>query len=193
MDQTEFQELIRRNRAGDPCALEQLLPVVYDQLRRLAASYLRNERPGHTLAPTAVVHEAWLRLAGSDFEVQDRAHFIALVAGIMRRVLVDHARTRDRRKRGDGAIRVSLDEAGQVPDPRAARVTDLDAALDRLANFDARKARVVELIFFGGATYGEAASALNVSDVTIHRDLRLAKAWLENELSSTGGASLTAL
>jgi RNA polymerase sigma-70 factor, ECF subfamily len=189
MEQTAFRELIRRNRAGDPNALAELMPVAYDQLRRMAASYLRHEKPGHTLAPTAVVHEAWLRLAGSDFEVQDRAHFIALVAGIMRRVLVDHARTRDRLKRGDGAIRLPLDEASEVADQRGAPVTDLDAALDRLAKFDSRKARVVELIFFGGATYGEAASALNVSDVTIHRDLRLAKAWLENELSSAGGAN----
>lgn len=184
MDQTAFQDLIRRNRAGDSAAREELLPVVYDQLRRLAASYLRNERPGHTLAPTAVVHEAWMRLAGSDFEWQDRAHFLAVVAGVMRRVLVDHARTRDRLKRGAGAIRLSLDDAGEVPDQRGAAVIDIDAALDRLAKFDPRKARVIELIFFGGATYGEAASALNVSDVTIHRDLRMAKAWLENELTN---------
>lgn len=190
MEQTAFRELIRRDRAGDPAALEELMPVLYDQLRRLAASYLRQERPGHTLAPTAVVHEAWLRLAGTDFEWQDRAHFLAVVAGIMRRVLVDHARTRNRAKRGDGAIKLSLDEAGHVPDSNPAAVIDVDAALDRLAKFDPRKARVVELIFFGGATYGEAAAALNVSDVTIHRDLRMAKAWLENELSSGRAANL---
>jgi RNA polymerase sigma-70 factor (ECF subfamily) len=187
MEQTAFRELVRRNRAGDAAALEELLPLVYDQLRRLAASYLRSERPGHTLAPTAVVHEAWLRLAGADFEWQDRAHFLALIAGVMRRVLVDHARTRDRVKRGDGAIRLSLDEAGDLPDQRGAAVGELDEALDRLAKFDPRKARVVELIFFGGATYDEAAAALNVSHVTIHRDLRLAKAWLENQLSGAGG------
>lgn len=188
MEQTAFRDLIRRDRAGDPAALEELMPVLYDQLRRLAASYLRQERPGHTLAPTAVVHEAWLRLAGTEFEWQDRAHFLAVVAGVMRRVLVDHARTRNRVKRGDGAIKLSLDEARQVPDEHATAVTDLDAALDRLAKFDPRKARVIELIFFGGATYAEAASALNVSDVTVHRDLRMAKAWLENELSSGRGA-----
>lgn len=189
MDQTAFRELIRRDRAGDRAALEELMPVLYDQLRRLAASYLRQERPGHTLAPTAVVHEAWMRLAGSDFEWQDRAHFLSVVAGIMRRVLVDHARTRNRAKRGDGAMKLSLEEAGNVPAQNAPAVADLDAALDRLARFDPRKARVVELIFFGGATYHEAASALNVSDVTIHRDLRMAKAWLENELSSGRGAN----
>ena len=184
MEQTAFRALIRRNRDGDPAALEELTPVLYDQLRRLAASYLRHERPGHTLAPTAVVHEAWLRLAGTDFEAQDRSHFLAVVAGVMRRVLVDYARTRNRAKRGDGAIKLSLDEAYQVADEHPAGVTDLDAALDRLARFDPRKARVVEMIFFGGATYGEAATAMNVSEVTIHRDLRVAKAWLENELSS---------
>lgn len=188
MDHTAFRELIRRNRAGDSAALEELLPVVYDQLRRLAASYLRQERPGHTLAPTAVVHEAWLRLAGADCEWQDRTHFLAVVAGVMRRVLVDHARTRGRVKRGNGAIRLSLDEARDLPDERAAAVTDLDEALDRLAKFDERKARVVELIFFGGATYEEAALALNVSHVTIHRDLRMAKAWLESELSRSCGS-----
>lgn len=177
-------DLVQRDRAGDPAALQELLPLLYDHLRRVAARYLRQERPDHTLAPTAVVHEAYLRLAGSDLEWQDRAHLLAIASGVMRRVLVDHARTRNREKRGAGAVRLSLDEVRDLPAGDGAPIMDLDSALSRLAELDERKARVIELIYFGGLTYEEAASFLGVSAITIHRELKLAKAWLSRELSS---------
>jgi RNA polymerase sigma factor (TIGR02999 family) len=184
MDQSLVRHLVQRDRNGDPAALEELLPLVYDQLRRMAARYLRDERPGHTLAPTALVHEAYLRLAGADLELQDRAHFLALASGVMRRVLMDHARTRNRQKRGAGAHLLSLDEIREIPSDNIAELLGLDLALEELAKFDARKARIVELTYFGGLTYDEVAGVLNISSVTVHRDLRLAKAWLERELAA---------
>jgi RNA polymerase sigma factor (TIGR02999 family) len=183
MDQFLVRNLVQRDRDGDPAALEELLPLVYDQLRRMAARYLREERPGHTLAPTALVHEAYLRLAGSDLELQDRAHFLAIASGVMRRVLMDHARTRNRQKRGAGALVLSLDQVQQIPADHLGELLGLDEALEELAKFDARKARIVELIYFGGLTYDEVAGVLHISSVTVHRDLKLAKAWLERELA----------
>lgn len=184
------QELVRRNRAGDATALEELLPLMYDQLRRIAARYLKEERPGHTLTPTGVVHEAYLRLAGAEMAWEDRTHFLMVASSVMRRVLVDHARTRNRDKRGAGAAKLSLDDVRELAADSLAHLVDLDEALQRLETFDARKARIVELIYFGGLTQEETANSLQVSVVTIHRDLRLAKAWLERELAapSTTGA-----
>ncbi len=178
------QELVRRNRAGDAAALEELLPVMYDQLRRIAARYLKEERPGHTLTPTGVVHEAYLRLAGAEMTWEDRTHFLMVASSVMRRVLVDHARSRNRDKRGAGAAKLSLDDVRELAADSLAHLVDLDEALQRLEVFDARKARIVEFIYFGGLTQEEAANSLQVSVVTIHRELRLAKAWLERELAT---------
>lgn len=181
------QELIRRNRTGDAAALEELLPVVYDQLRRIAARYLKDERPGHTLTPTGVVHEAYLRLAGADMTWEDRTHFMVVASSVMRRVLVDHARSKNRGKRGAGAAKLSLDDVRELAADSLTHLVDLDEALQRLETFDGRKARIVELVYFGGLTHEEAADSLHVSLVTIHRDLRLAKAWLERELATPDG------
>lgn len=188
MDQALLHQLIQRDRSGDAAALEELLPMVYDQLRRIAAKYLREERPGHTLAPTALVHEAYLRLAGAELELQDRAHLLALASGAMRRILMDHARSRNRQKRGGGAPIVSIDEVREIAAGDMGHLLALDDALEELTKFDPRKARIVELVYFGGLTYDEVAGVLGVSAITVHRDLRLAKAWLERELANSQDA-----
>jgi RNA polymerase sigma factor (TIGR02999 family) len=186
MVQQAIQDLLARSRSGDPSAASDLVPLVYDQLRALAAHYLRAERPGHTLRPTALVHEAYLRIAQADLPFQDRVHLLAVAATAMRRVLVDHARGRSRQKRGDGAVKVSLEEAAPLLEQNAAPVepllTDIDDALERLAQFDPRKSRIVELLYFGGLTYDETAEAVGISPATVHREARVAKAWLRNEL-----------
>ena len=181
-----------RWRSGDASALDDLLPRVYDELRSLADAYMRRERAGHTLQPTALVHEAFLRLLrlppGS---VQNRVHFFALAAQAMRRILADHARRHRAAKRGGNAVRVPLEliEGGAAPDPRAAgaesaevAADDLDAALEDLAKLDARQARVVELRFFGGLSIEETAEVLGVSPATVKRDWLVARAWLHREL-----------
>ncbi len=157
------------------------MPLVYDELRALAQQRISNERPDHTLGATALVHEAYLRLAGSEVEWTNRVHFFALAAGMMRRILVDHARARGRVRRGDGVRMVSLDEAALVAD-ESTDVVALDESLRRLAGIDERKSRAVELYYFGGLTYGEVAEALGVSTATVDRDLRMAKAWLYRDL-----------
>lgn len=187
MDLSRLNELVQRDRRGDAAALEELLPLVYDQLRRIAARYLQDERPGHTLAPTALVHEAYLRLAGAELDLQDRSHLLAIASGAMRRILMDHARTRNRRKRGNGTLVLSLNEVREIAADDPGRLLAIDEALEELARFDARKARIVEMIYFGGLTYDEVASVLNVSSVTVHRDLRLARAWLERRLAASEG------
>jgi RNA polymerase sigma factor (TIGR02999 family) len=181
-----------RWRSGDASALDDLLPRVYDELRSLADAYMRRERAGHTLQPTALVHEAFLRLLrlppGS---VQNRVHFFALAAQAMRRILADHARRHRAAKRGGNAVRVPLEliEGGAGPYPRAAgaeaaevAADDLDAALEDLAKLDARQARVVELRFFGGLSIEETAEVLGVSPATVKRDWLVARAWLHREL-----------
>jgi RNA polymerase sigma factor (TIGR02999 family) len=161
--------------------VDDLIPAVYQDLRRLAARFLSLERPGHTLRATALVHEAYLRLAGAQGEWRNRAAFCAAAAHAMRRVLVDYARGRSRQKRGCGAIKVSIDEAAQVlGDPP--NLLELDEVLERLAGIDFRKSRIIELLFFGGLTYEECADVLAISPATLHRELRLAKAWLYQEL-----------
>ena len=162
---------------------DDLMPAVYDELRRLASRYLRSERPGHTLRPTALVHEAYLRLASAEGPWRDRGAFCAAAAQAMRRILVDYARSRNRQKRGGGGPFISLDEAIGVHEETAPDLLELDEALTRLALQDERKARIVELLFFGGLTYEECAEALGISTATLDRDLRLAKAWLWRELS----------
>jgi len=162
---------------------ESLLASVYEDLRRLAAHQLAREKGGHTLQATALVHEAWMRLAGQAGENwQNRTQFIAVAAEMMRRVLVDHARARLRVKRGSGAVKVSLSEAMELSNGREVEVLDLDRALNRLAEVDPRKAKLVELRYFGGLTIVEAAVAVGSSPATAERDWRFARAFLQREL-----------
>ncbi len=180
---TPITALLRSWRAGDARALDQLAPVVYDELRRLARRHMRGERGPHTLQATAVVHEAYLRLVEAEVSWQDRVHFFAVAARLMRRILVDHAKGRGRVKRGGGAHRATLDEAVLVAPERSADLLALDAALNDLAQHDARKVEIVELHYFGGLTYDEMAETTGLSAATVHRELRLAKAWLQRELA----------
>jgi RNA polymerase sigma factor (TIGR02999 family) len=170
---------------GDRTALGRLLPLVYAELRRVATRQLRRERVDHTLQPTALVHEAYIRLVGQrQVDWQSRAHFYGVAAQIMRRILVDHARRHDAVKRGDGVRRVPIDEARDTAASNAIPLLDLDLALDRLEQLDADLARLVELRAFGGLTIEAAAHVLNVSLSTAKRDWRTAKAWLHRELLS---------
>jgi RNA polymerase sigma-70 factor (ECF subfamily) len=174
--------LLRDWQNGRQGALDEMLPLVYDELRRLAARYMRGERPGHTLQATALVHEAFTRLVDAQITARSRAQFFALACRAMRNVLVDHARARGRVKRGSDPPRVTLDESivlSAEPDPG---LLDLDAALTRFAAQDPRKARTVEMHFFGGLTHEEIAEMLGVSPSTVRGDLRLAKAWLAARL-----------
>lgn len=174
--------LLKSWRGGDRGALDQLMPLVYDELAGIARGALSAERRDHTLQTRALVHEAYLRLVDADVTVADRAHFFALAARTMRRVLTDHSRARQRDKRGGDQIRVPLTDL-PTPQPEAAiDLLELDAALTRLEALDERRARVVELHFYGGLNYEETAEALDVSRATVDRDLRLAKAWLRREL-----------
>jgi RNA polymerase sigma-70 factor (ECF subfamily) len=169
---------------GDDAALEALLPLVYRELHRLAHRYLGQERGGHTLQTTALVHEAYLRLVEQqEMQWQNRAHFFAVAARMMRHILVDYARARRFAKRGGGALQVSFEEALVVSDERAADVVALDEALCALAEFDERKSRMVELRFFGGLSIEETAEILKVSPGTVMRDWTLAKAWLQREIN----------
>jgi RNA polymerase sigma factor (TIGR02999 family) len=170
---------------GDRGALGQLLPLVYKELRRIAARQLGRERAGHTLQPTALVHEVYLRLVDQrQVDWQDRAHFFGVAAQIMRRILVDHARRHGAAKRGDGVPCVSVDEAHDLPDRGGLPILALDQALDRLQEIDAALARIIELRAFGGLTIDEASHVLKVSPSTAKRDWRTAKAWLTRELGS---------
>ena len=178
----DITQLLVRWRGGDEAALEQLLPLVYEELRRLAGRYMRAERPDHTLQATALVHEAYVRLVGVEAAWQDRVHFLSLAARLMRRILVDHAKAGRREKRGGGAVKLSLDDVALVASEPSAALLDLDEALTNLASLDERKARAVELHYFGGLTYDETAEVLGVSAATVDRDLRMARAWLYREV-----------
>jgi RNA polymerase sigma factor (TIGR02999 family) len=169
---------------GSKEALDQLMPVVYDQLRRLAASYLRSENRDHTLRATALVNEAYVRLVGANVNWQDRVHFFAVSARILRRILVDHAKSNNRQKRGGEFEQIPIDEAILVGPQADKGILELDDALQRLAAQDPRKSELVELLFFGGLTYDEAAAALKISPATVHRELTLAKAWLYRDLAA---------
>jgi len=170
--------------AGDPTALDQLTPVIQQELHRLAARQMAGERPGHILQPTALVNEAYMRLVNwKEAQWQNRAHFFGTAARIMRRVLVDMARTRGRDKRGGGQVHVSLSEAEQQPAAQRADLMALDEAMKALELVDARKSQVVELRYFGGLSLEEAALVLNVSVATVRRDWSFARAWLFRELS----------
>lgn len=169
---------------GDPASLEQLLPLVNAELRRLAGRYMRRENAGHTLQTSALVNEAYLRLIDQKHvQWQNRAHFFGIAAQLMRRILIDHARSHQYAKRGGGAIQVSLDETAAVSEARAAELLAVDEALEKLTAMDARKGRIVELRFFGGLTEEEAAEVMDVSVPTIQREWRAAKAWLHRMLT----------
>ena len=172
---------------GDESALNRLLPLIYAELRRIAARQLRSERAGHTLQPTALVHEAYLRLADQyRVDWRDRTHFFGVAAQIMRRILVDHARRHGAGKRGGGVRRVSIDAAAEIVSKSEVPILALDRALDRLEDVDADLARIVELRAFGGLTIEQAARVLGVSPSTAKREWRTAKAWLTRELGSGG-------
>ena len=169
---------------GDKAALGQLMPLVYDELRRIAHRYLGRERVGHTLQSAALVNEAYLKLIGErQMDWQNRAHFFAVAAQLMRMILVDYARTRNRDRRGGGAQRVSLEDALAVADEQSADLVALDDAMKALAAFDERKSKVAELRFFGGLSVEETAEVLHISPVTVMREWRLAKAWLYRQLN----------
>lgn len=186
-DRQAITRLLKQVSGGNKEAFDLLVPLVYDQLRRLASRSLRSERPGHTLPATALVHEAYLRLADSGTDWEDRIHFYAVAARVMRNILVDYAKGVARQKRGGGARHVSLDEAVLVDASSGPELSDLDESLKRLEANDERKARVVELLFFGGLTYKEAAAALAISEATLHRELKMAKAWLYSDLAHAEG------
>lgn len=168
---------------GNKDALDQLMPLVYDQLRKLANRCLNSERAEHTLQATALVNEAYLRLADANLSFTDRVHFYAVAARVLRHILVDHAKGHNRQKRGAGAAKLSLDEAVQIGPAAPGGMVELDDALKLLATHDQRKSDIVELIFFGGLTYDETAAALDISPATVHRELKMAKAWLHRELA----------
>jgi RNA polymerase sigma-70 factor (ECF subfamily) len=179
----DITRLLRQWKRGDREAAELLAVALYDELRRTARHYMRQERRGHTLQTTALVHEAFLRLTGVQMEFEDRTHFFAFAAQVMRRVLVDHARSRGYQKRGSGTSAIPLDECALALPDRSADIVALDDALSELAKHDPRKGRVVELRFFGGLSVEETAAALSVSPQTVLRDWSLAKAWLTRELT----------
>lgn len=185
VDHRDLTHLINAWQGGDDQALERLMPHVYDALHRLAEARMRREAPGHTLQATALVNEAFMRLADLELDYQDRSHFLAMAARVMRRVLVDHARRKKSARHGGAAINVTLDE-DRLPDASASPdVIDLDAALTRLAEFDDGLAAAVELVYFGGLTYAEAASALGVAKTRLFDDVKLAKSWLRNEMTNS--------
>jgi RNA polymerase sigma factor (TIGR02999 family) len=179
----QVTELLVRWRGGDRAALDALIPLVYDELRRVAQAYLQRERPDHTLQSTALVHEAYARLIGQDLpEWQNRAHFFGVAAHVMRQILVDHARGRRAGKRGGSACRVTLDEMAFQPKPVDVDVIALDDALKDLAKLDPQQSRVVELRFFAGLSIEDTSEVLGISLSTVNRDWNTARVWLYREL-----------
>lgn len=178
-------ELFRLSREGNRTAIDQAIPLLYGELKRLAGAFLRHQTPGHTLQPTALVHEAYLRLVDrSQSELQDRAHFFNLAATVMRQILVDHARSKVSAKRGGGQPKADFRESLNYSDEKAPDLVALDDALQELAKSDERKARTIELRYFGGLSVEECAEALGVSVATVGREIRQAEAWLRRELST---------
>ena len=183
---TSLTELLVDWQKGDRSALERLTPLIYDELRRMAHRYLQHERNAHTLQTTALVNEAYLRLAGQEASPwQNRAHFFAVSARVMRHILIDHARRKRFIKHGGELQQVSIAEASLMSEERAAELIALDEALDELKQLDPRKSRIVELRYFGGLSLEESASALGISVMTVRRDWRAAKAWLYRQMSTT--------
>jgi RNA polymerase sigma factor (TIGR02999 family) len=185
VSQQRVTELLTRWNDGDHAALAELTPLVYEELRRLAHHYMEGERPDPTLQTTALVNEAYLRLADqTNPNWQSRAHFFAVAARAMRQIVVDYARSYQSQKRGGGALKVELDEAAIVSPEQSKEIIDLHEALERLATLDSRKAQVVELKYFGGLNYDEMAEVLKISRVTVRRDWEFARIWLYRELHS---------
>ncbi len=175
--------LLHEFALGDKSALDRLVPLIYPELQKLARGYMRNEHPGHTLQPTALVHEAYARLVKQEHpDYHSRAHFMGVAAQVMRQVLIDHARIRDAGKRGGGAANLPLEMAAAVPGREPSSIIAIDDALERLARNDSLKARLVEMRFFGGMTAEESAEVLKLSVVEVRRHLRVAQAWLQREL-----------
>ncbi len=178
----EVTVLLKKWRSGDEHAADNLMPLVYAELRRIAKRFMARERVNHTLQPTALVHEAFIQLKNMDVPWQDRAHFIAVCARAMRRILVDHARIKQAEKRGGGAVAVELDvELAQAPSAEST-VIALDEALEKLMAFDARKGSVIELYYFGGLKQNEIGTVLSISVATVERELKAAKEWLREQL-----------
>ncbi len=188
LEQGAVTQLLMNWREGDRDAREQLFTRLYDDLRGMAARIMARENPGHTLQATALVHEAYGRIFETDVDWQDRVHFLAVVAQVMRRILVDHARGRARDKRGGAAVHVSLDDIGTIAADADAEFLELDDALRLLGAHDSRKEQIVELHYFAGLTHPEIATVLSISPATVDRDLRMARAWLKTALD--GGAVL---
>ena len=175
--------LLHEFASGDKSALDRLVPLIYPELRKLARSYMRNERPGHTLQPTALVHEAYARLAKQEQpDYRNRAHFMGVAAQVMRQILIDHARTRGAEKRGGGAPDLPLEMADGMTVARPSTLLAVDEALDQLARNDSLKARLIEMRFFGGMTAEESAEVLKIPVTDVRRHLRLGQAWLQREL-----------
>jgi RNA polymerase sigma-70 factor, ECF subfamily len=184
----EVSRLLAEWRQGNRESLERLMPLVYGELRKLAAYHLRAERVGHTLQPTALVHEAYLRMAGrNELQVRDRAHFVEVAAQVMRHILVDHARARGRGKRGGGRTIVALDDVTAAHDEREADLIALDDALTELSRLSPQQGRIVELRYFGGLTIEEIAEALGIAVARVRSDWTLARAWLRRELLRSDG------
>jgi RNA polymerase sigma-70 factor, ECF subfamily len=185
VSQQRVTDLLTRWSNGDDAALAELTPLVYEELRRLAHRQMGAERTDHTLQTTALVNEAYLRLADqTNPRWQNRAHFFAVAARAMRRILVSYARSQRAEKRGGGALKMELDEAALVSPEESKEIIDLHEALERLATLDSRKAQVVELKYFGGLNYDEMAEVLKISSITVRRDWRFARAWLYTQLHS---------
>jgi RNA polymerase sigma factor (TIGR02999 family) len=176
-------EILATLRAGDQEALKSLVPLVYDELRRLARYHLSRERSDHTLQSTALVNEAYLRLAGQNLRIENRSHFFAIASRLMRQILVDHARRHRAGKRGSGAHTLTLDEHTGLPQTRSVDLVALDEALVGLAQLDAQQSRIVELRFFGGLSIDETSAVLGISTATVKRDWVMARAWLHREIS----------
>ena len=180
---SQVSQLLMNWSEGDKAALDQLIPLVHAELRRLAKRYMGRQNPGHTLQTSALINEAYLRLVDQQsVQWQDRAHFFAVSAQIMRNILIDHARKYQYAKRGGGARKVSLDESAVMPEQRAAELVVLDDALDKLATVDPRKSQIVELRFFGGLSYDETAEVMKISARTVQREWRAARAWLQRAM-----------
>jgi RNA polymerase sigma factor (TIGR02999 family) len=175
--------LLREWSGGNKQVLDELMPLLYDQLHRIASSCLRAERNDHTLRATALVHEAYLQLVDSDVAWESRGHFYAVASRVLRHILVDYAKANRRQKRGGGAEKLSLDEAVLVGPEISSEIIELDDALNLLAAQDPRKSEIVQMIFFGGLTYDETAKVLEISAVTVHRELKMAKAFLYSQLA----------